>query len=271
MITTETRGRVTVVRMAHGKVNAFDPELMGSLIDRLEALEKADTAALVLTGTGGVFSAGVDLRGLTAGGPDYVKKLLPLLGGAFSKAFTFPKPVVAAVNGHAIAGGCVLACACDYRIMADGGGRIGTPELSVGVPFPSMALEILRLTVPAHRLQALIYRGLTCTPDEAVDNGLVDETGPSRGGPRPGGRDGRASRGAAAGVVRPHQAHHPRAEPGPRPRHAGGRRGGDRGVDVAPRAGGRPRLRGAHPGKVGIEEAVCRRPPGRVDRSGAEP
>lgn len=178
MITTETRGRVTVVRMAHGKVNAFDPELMGGLIDRLEALEKADTAALVLTGTGGVFSAGVDLRGLTGGGPDYVKTLLPLLGGAFHKAFTFPKPVVAAVNGHAIAGGCVLACACDYRIMADGGGRIGTPELSVGVPFPSMALEILRLTVPAHRLQALIYRGLTCTPDEAVDNGLVDETAP---------------------------------------------------------------------------------------------
>ncbi|MCY4507660.1 MAG: enoyl-CoA hydratase-related protein, partial [Acidobacteria bacterium] len=61
---------------------------------------------------------------------------------------------------------------------ADGGGRIGTPELSVGVPFPSMALEILRLTVPAHRLQALIYRGLTCTPAEAVDNGLVDETAP---------------------------------------------------------------------------------------------
>ena len=178
MITTETRDRVTVVRMAHGKVNAFDPELMGGLIDRLDALEKADTSAVVLTGTGGVFSAGVDLRGLTAGGPDYVRKLLPLLGGAFSKAFTFPKPVVAAVNGHAIAGGCVLTCACDYRIMADGVGRIGTPELSVGVPFPSMALEILRLTVPAHRLQALIYRGLTCTPAEAVDNGLVDELAP---------------------------------------------------------------------------------------------
>ena len=175
MITTETRDRVTVVRMAHGKVNAFDPELMGGLIDQLAALEEADTSAVVLTGTGRVFSAGVDLRGLTGGGPGYVKKLLPLLGGAFFKAFTFPKPVVAAVNGHAIAGGCVLTCACDYRIMADGGGRIGTPELSVGVPFPSMALEILRLTVPAHRLQALIYRGLTCTPAEAVENGLVDE------------------------------------------------------------------------------------------------
>ena len=175
MITTETGDRVTVVRMAHGKVNAFDPELMSGLIDQLAGLEEAETSAVVLTGAGSVFSAGVDLRGLTAGGPDYVKTLLPLLGGAFLKAFTFPKPLVAAVNGHAIAGGCVLACACDYRIMADGAGRIGTPELSVGVPFPSMALEILRLTVPAHRLQALVYRGLTCTPAEALDNGFVDE------------------------------------------------------------------------------------------------
>ena len=175
MITTESRDRVTIVRMAHGKVNAFDPELMRGLVDQLAGLERADTAAVVLTGAGRVFSAGLDLRRLIAGGPDYVRTLLPLLGETFFKAFTFPKPLVAAVNGHAIAGGCVLACACDYRIMADGAGRIGTPELSVGVPFPSMALEILRLTVPAHRLQALIYRGLTCTPAEALANGFVDE------------------------------------------------------------------------------------------------
>ena len=175
MITTEVRDRVTVIRMAHGKVNAFDPELMSGLVAELARVEQADTPAAVLTGAGRVFSAGLDLRRLTEGGPDYVRTLLPLLGEVFFKAFTFPKPLVAAVNGHAIAGGCVLACACDYRIMTEGAGRIGTPELSVGVPFPSMALEILRLTVPAHRLQALIYRGLTCTPDEALANGFVDE------------------------------------------------------------------------------------------------
>ena len=176
MIKIEPRDGATVVRMEHGKVNAFDPELMRGLIDALAGPECAAAPAVVLTGTGAVFSAGVDLRRLTEGGPDYVEGFLPVLGEAFFEAFTFPKPLVAAVNGHAIAGGCVLACACDYRIMADGAGRIGTPELSVGVPFPVMALEILRLTVPAHRLQALIYRGLTCTPAEAAANGLIDET-----------------------------------------------------------------------------------------------
>jgi enoyl-CoA hydratase len=175
MITTEFRDHVTVVRLEHGKVNAFDIELMRGWIAELARLEQADTSAVVLTGTGAVFSAGVELRRLTEGGRDYVKAFLPLLGDAFFKTFTFSKPLIAAVNGHAIAGGCVLACACDYRVMAEGKGRMGTPELSVGVPFPSMAMEILRLVVPAHRLQSIIYRGLTCTPDDALANGFVDE------------------------------------------------------------------------------------------------
>ena len=175
MITTETRDHVTVVRLEHGKVNAFDTELMAALIADLARLEQADTSAVVLTGSGRVFSAGVELRRLTSGGRDYVKAFLPVLGDAFFKTFTFRKPLIAAVNGHAIAGGCVLACACDYRVMAEGSGRIGTPELSVGVPFPSMAMEILRLVVPPHRLQAVIYQGLTCTPGEALANGFVDE------------------------------------------------------------------------------------------------
>jgi enoyl-CoA hydratase len=175
MITTEFRDHVTVVRLEHGKVNAFDVELMRGWIAELARLEQAETQAVVLTGTGAVFSAGVELRRLTEGGRDYVKAFLPLLGDAFFKTFTFSKPLIAAVNGHAIAGGCVLACACDYRVMAEGKGRMGTPELSVGVPFPSMAMEILRLVVPAHRLQSIIYRGLTCTPDDALANGFVDE------------------------------------------------------------------------------------------------
>ena len=174
MITSESRDRVTVVRLEHGKVNAFDIELMRGWISELARLEQADTSAVVLTGTGKVFSAGVELRRLTEGGRDYVKAFLPLLGDAFFKTFTFTKPLVAAVNGHAIAGGCVLACACDYRVMAEGTGRIGTPELSVGVPFPSMAMEILPLVVPAHRLQAVVYRGLTCTPDDALTTGFVN-------------------------------------------------------------------------------------------------
>ncbi len=175
MITTEARDGVAVVRLAHGKVNAFDLELLRGWIAELERLERADTRAAVLTGTGRVFSAGVDLRRLLDGGRPYVEAFVPLLGEALFKTFTHPRPLVAAVNGHAIAGGCLLACACDYRVMAAGTGRIGTPELAVGVPFPTVAMEILRLVLAPHRLQAVVYRGLTCAPDDALAGGFVDE------------------------------------------------------------------------------------------------
>jgi enoyl-CoA hydratase len=175
MLTTELHDGITVLRLKHGKVNAFDLELMRRWIDEITLLERAETPAVVLTGTGSVFSAGVDLRQLIAGGREYVQEFVPLLGDMLFKTFTFPKPLVAAVNGHAVAGGCLLACACDYRVMSEGEGRIGVPELSVGVPFPSVAMEILRLTLPNHRLQSLIYGGLTCAPSEALTNGFVDE------------------------------------------------------------------------------------------------
>jgi len=77
-------------------------------------------------------------------------------------------------NGHAIAGGCVLACAADYRIMAQQAGRIGVPELLVGVPFPTIALEIMRCVAAPEQFQALLYSGATLEPEDAMGRGLVD-------------------------------------------------------------------------------------------------
>jgi enoyl-CoA hydratase len=89
--------------------------------------------------------------------------------------FFFPKPVVAAVNGHAIAGGCVLACCADRRLMAKGAGRIGIPELLVGVPFPTIALEVMRFTVASRFIQDVFLTGATYLPEEALPRGLADE------------------------------------------------------------------------------------------------
>ena len=173
MLERDTRNGVTILRLTHGKVNAFDTELMHALSSELASL--ANAAGVVLTGAGTIFSAGVDLHRLAEGGRPYVNCFLPAFGDAFLKALTFPRPLVAAVNGHAIAGGCILACACDYRVMAAGAGRIGTPELMVGVPFPSIAIEVLRLVVPPDRLQRLVYLGKTYQPEEALQEGLIDE------------------------------------------------------------------------------------------------
>src|SRR5918996_140823 len=73
----------------------------------------------------------------------------------FERLFRFQKPTVAAVNGHAIAGGAVLTCACDYRISSEGSHRIGFSEVAVGVPFPRWALEILRFAVGSEHVRNL--------------------------------------------------------------------------------------------------------------------
>src|SRR5262249_58457001 len=95
-------------------------------------------------GTGRIFSAGVDLLRLSEGGASYVRKFLPALCAMFAAVFSHAAPVVAAINGHAIAGGCVLACAADRRLVAREGGRIGVAGLLVGGPFPPGPLEIMR-------------------------------------------------------------------------------------------------------------------------------
>jgi enoyl-CoA hydratase len=89
--------------------------------------------------------------------------------------FFHPKPVVAAVNGHAIAGGCVLACCADRRIMAREAGRIGVTEILVGVPFPSLALEIVRFAVPPRYVPEFTLSGATYATDEALRRGWIDE------------------------------------------------------------------------------------------------
>jgi len=100
---------------------------------------------------------------------------LPALHRLYDTVFFFPKPVVAAVNGHAIAGGCVLECCADKRIAMAGGGRIGVTELLVGVPFPPLAFEIMRFASPPRYLADGMFSGATFTPDVALTRGLVDE------------------------------------------------------------------------------------------------
>lgn len=175
MIHREDRGSVAVVRMEHGKVNAVDTELLTALNREFRQIEASTAKAVVLTGTGSAFSAGVDLFRTLRGGRDYLETFLPALTEAVETFLTLTKPVVMAVNGHAIAGGCIIACAGDYRLMADGGGKIGVPELLVGVPFPELALAVLRAVTPPQHIQEMIYTGRTYSPQEALRRGIIDE------------------------------------------------------------------------------------------------
>jgi enoyl-CoA hydratase len=166
---------IAVLTMRHGKANALDIELCEALAARFHALHADASKAVVITGQGKIFSAGVDLIRVGNGGASYIRDFLPALHKLYDQVFFHPKPVVAAINGHAVAGGAVLAACADRRIMAREGGRIGVTEMLVGVPFPALALEIVRFAVPARHLPEFTLSGATYTTDAALDRGWIDE------------------------------------------------------------------------------------------------
>jgi enoyl-CoA hydratase len=112
---------------------------------------------------------------LLDGGVPYVRKFLPALSTMLTTVFSHPGPVVAAINGHAIAGGCVLACAADRRLMPREAGRIGVTELLVGVPFPPAAMEVMRCATAPRYFEEAIFSGATYQPPQAVERGLIHE------------------------------------------------------------------------------------------------
>jgi len=178
MLERTDAGSVTTLRLAHGKASVLDLELAEGLALALAELAASETKAVLLTGTGSIFSAGVDLFRIADGGAEYAERFYGALCRLMLDLFAFPKPLIVAANGHAIAGGCIFTLAGDYRLMAAGTGRIGMPELLVGVPFPPSVLEAVRFAVPPQHLQMLIYTGRTVTPDEALRFGLIDEIVP---------------------------------------------------------------------------------------------
>ena len=171
---------IRTLKLAHGKVSAIDIELGEAFVQEMAAAaQDASVKAVILTGSGSSFSAGVDLFRILKDGPDYGRRFLPVLDNLLRAALTLPKPLVAAVNGHAIAGGCIVAAACDHRIMTEGNGRIGIPELAVGVPFPALPLQIMAARVADGPLRDLVFTGRTVLIDEARTIGLIDEKCPS--------------------------------------------------------------------------------------------
>jgi enoyl-CoA hydratase len=171
VIETQSVGTVQVLTLSSGRVNAQDVELLDELTEAVREQQRSGEGPLVITGAGRAFSAGVDLNRVVDGRADYTDRLIPALSNAFNALFEFPRPTVAAINGAAIAGGCVLACACDRRLISPDA-QIGATEVRVGVPFPAAALEVARYACGNHAEDVLLggrlYRGA-----DAIASGLA--------------------------------------------------------------------------------------------------
>lgn len=159
--------------MRHGPANALDPVLVARLGASLDEAE-ASGRPLVLTGNGRFFSAGLDLAALPED-RDAMGAFVDAFDELVRRLFLFPCPTVAAVNGHAVAGGAILATACDVRIGATGGYRIGVSEVQLGVIFPAAAFEVLRAAIPPERSAEVLLRGRLTGPEDALANGFLHE------------------------------------------------------------------------------------------------
>jgi enoyl-CoA hydratase len=177
-IDRETHGDVVLLRLNRPPVNALDLELLRDLVSALDSLAEA-APPVVLTGAGRSFCAGVDLRRLTSSDTAYTTDFLAALTAAFRGVFQYPAPMIAAINGHAIAGGYILAAACDHRVLADGTAQLGLSELRVGVPFPTEAIEIVRHALGTQRATELALGAALYDPPSALHKGFVDEVVPA--------------------------------------------------------------------------------------------
>jgi enoyl-CoA hydratase len=171
----EWRDGLALVRLTSGKANALNPRSLAAIERALDEAAGGDARGVVLTGYERFFSAGLDLVTLYGLERDAMDGFMAWFDAVMLRVFAFPRPVVAALGGHAVAGGAVLALACDARVMGAGSARFGLNEIRLGVPFPASALEIVRHAVPARSVETVLYDGELVDPRAALERGLVSE------------------------------------------------------------------------------------------------
>ena len=177
LIETIAHDRIRELRLARSPVNALDPALCDELVRAIETAVADGADGLVLSGGPKVFSAGLDVPYLLSVQDDR-RVLRAAWDSFFNAAYALaacPVPVIAAIGGHAPAGGCVLALCCDARIMAAGPYSIGLNETQVGLIAPDGIQRVMRRTIGARQSERLLVGGLMVESAEALRLGLVDE------------------------------------------------------------------------------------------------
>jgi enoyl-CoA hydratase/carnithine racemase len=172
-------GQIAVLRIDRPPANAIDLELADEFATALEGVENNDSiAALVVTGAGSCFSAGLDLKAVPTYDRAQQQAMVMQVNRLFGGLYRLPLPTIAAVNGHAIAGGVILLLACDYRIGAEGDYKIGLAEARVGVPFPVAAMAIVQSELSNSVGRKMVLTARNWNPQKALSMGVVDELQP---------------------------------------------------------------------------------------------
>ncbi len=178
MIETTDHGAIRELRLARPPANALDPALIVALADAVERAPEEGIGALVLSGRPGMFSGGLDVPELLALDRPAMLRVLTDFFRLMRVLAASRVPIVAAITGHAPAGGAVVALFCDRRVMADGDFKIGLNEVRVGLSLPQVIHTAAVRVVGVREAERLAVAGLLVSAGEALSIGLVDELVP---------------------------------------------------------------------------------------------
>ncbi len=178
-VSRSNRDRIETLTLRRPPANAMDIALLEELRDAFIALARDNSVrAIVLTAEGTTFCAGLDIKALPGYSRAEQLKLLDVLNEMIVAVYGCPLPVVAALNGHAIAGGLVLALCCDWRIVVDATIQAGLAEVKVAIPYPVAAIEVVRAELSPQVARRLVLSGESVGAAEGIADGLFDESAP---------------------------------------------------------------------------------------------
>jgi enoyl-CoA hydratase len=174
----DREGGVRVLTLARPPANALDDHMLVALDSAVAAADRDDAVrALLIRAEGAFFCGGFDLRAPRRTG-ERVREMVELYRDSHRRLLSIPKPTIAVVQGHAVAGGLVLALACDHRFAATGDYRVGLNETAIGAAFPPVAFEIVRLRLTHAACTELLLGAETSGAEMLVRLGVVRELSP---------------------------------------------------------------------------------------------
>ncbi len=175
----EERPEALLIRLDRPPANAINLDVAREMADVLGTIANGPAGgAVVITGTGRFFSGGLDLKQVPKYGRDEQREMIRTINRTVRSLYCLPYPVVAAVNGHAMAGGLVLALACDVRVATSAPCKLALTEVNVGIPFPAGPMVIVRAELPPQAARLLTLTGDALDPARALALGVVDEVVP---------------------------------------------------------------------------------------------
>lgn len=180
MIRIEHHGEVAIVKLDRGVTNTIDLQLVEELSEALQEVTHDPGVHSLVLGSSNerFFSIGFDIPQLFGLARQDFKFFYQTFNRVCMDLYTLPKPTIAAITGHAIAGGCILALCCDYRFIAQGRKLMGLNEIRLGVPVPYLADCVLRHIVGVRYARDIMDIGEFYQPEESLQMGIVDQVLP---------------------------------------------------------------------------------------------